>query len=159
MKTIFILASLLLLTPSASMAAKSGLAFICSNPDADFKITADLSEGDKAIVVVDEGYPRTYRENERVEKKNLFGRVKNFVLARKHFFKVNWNPKAKSLIEVKDTKNKSVISLTTDPDNNHSAVTIEREGFKQTQIDAILSTPGQEIKEQPVSCLVLEWKE
>ncbi len=149
MKHSLILASILLSSTSAFAAKGGGLAFVCASEDNAFKITADLSDGtkgDKVVAVVDEGAKYVYPEITRGK--------------RKHFFTVNWPiNKSKTLIEIKNLSKKTIITLTTEPENNHAVVTMDSDGFKQTKLDASLSTPSQEIKDQPVSCLITKWNE
>ncbi|MBC7397882.1 MAG: hypothetical protein H7333_10610 [Bdellovibrionales bacterium] len=151
MKTIIILSAILFSSLNAlaiPVPHQGGLVFVCASEDNDFKITADLSDGkgDRIAAVVDEGAKYVYPEFQ--------GKT------RKHFFTVNWSRKAKTLIQIKKPGQKSaIITLTTDPENNHAVVTMDKDGFKQTKLDAVLSTPSQEIKEQPVSCLVAKWNE
>ncbi len=127
-----------------SNAAKSGLVYICSTPDNEIKITADLSDGkgEKVAVVVLEGSKDIYAET--VGKKS------------KYVFSVN--PSKTTLLEVrKDAKNPPLIRLSVNPENSNKQLASDDEGLKINQMDAFLSVVGLPINNTKVSCLETRW--
>ena len=133
-----------LFTPHAEAAKNGGLAYICSNPDNEIKITADLSDGkgEKVAVVVLEGSQDIYRET--VGKKS------------KYIFSINSSKT--SLLEVrKSSKESPFIQLTIDPETAHKQLASDDEGLKINKMDAHLTVVGLPINDVVVSCLETRW--